>query len=72
MSAASSTVSAREAVMKFSAARTVGSISARSGSLSAGITTVWLNPQSRPGRPDIPPDYTIRALAELPAILESL
>lgn len=42
------------------------------GGLNAGITTVWLNPQSRPGRPDIPPDYTIRALAELPAILESL
>ena len=42
------------------------------GGINAGIKTVWLNYNGRPGRDDIRPDYVIRDLAELPAILEKL
>ena len=42
------------------------------GGINAGIKTVWLNYNHKPGRPDIRPDYEIHALAELPALIESL
>ncbi|MBR5094791.1 MAG: YjjG family noncanonical pyrimidine nucleotidase [Oscillospiraceae bacterium] len=42
------------------------------GGLNAGIRTCWYDPWDRPTRPDICPDHTIRDLAELPALLESL
>lgn len=42
------------------------------GGINAGIRTCWLNYNGRPGREDIVPDYEIRSLAELPALLEKL
>lgn len=40
------------------------------GGINAGIKTCWFNPQGKPGREDIVPDYEIRDLAELPPLLE--
>ena len=40
------------------------------GGINAGIKTCWFNPQGKPGREDIVPDYEIRALWELPELLE--
>lgn len=42
------------------------------GGRNAGIRTCWLNPAGEEPRPDIPPDYTIRTLEELPALLKKL
>lgn len=42
------------------------------GGLRCGIRTCWLNPSGRPGREDIVPDREIRALSELPAVIEEL
>lgn len=42
------------------------------GGINAGIRTCWFNPQGKPARADIVPDFEIRALAELPALLERL
>ena len=42
------------------------------GGRNAGIRTCWFNPHGKPARPDITPDYTIRALAELPDLLDTL
>ncbi len=42
------------------------------GGINAGITTCWVNPEGLPGRADIVPDYEIKALWELEALLESL
>jgi len=42
------------------------------GGRNAGIRTCWFNPEGKPCRTDIFPDYTIRALRELPAMLETL
>ena len=42
------------------------------GGLNAGLKTCWFNPQGKPGREDIRPDYEIRALAELPPLLETM
>ena len=42
------------------------------GGRNAGIRTCWFNPHGKPARPDITPDYTIRALAELPDLLDAL
>lgn len=42
------------------------------GGVNAGIRTCWFNPQGRPRRPDIVPDHEIRALDQLPALLEAL
>lgn len=39
------------------------------GGINAGIATCWVNPTGKPGRPDIQPDYEIKALAELPELL---
>ena len=42
------------------------------GGINAGIRTVWLNYNGKTGRADIVPDHEIRALAELPALLDRL
>ena len=42
------------------------------GGQNAGIRTCWVNPKGKSARPDIRPDCTIRALSELPALLEAL
>ena len=42
------------------------------GGRNAGIRTCWFNPQGKPARPDIAPDHTIRALSELPDLLNTL
>lgn len=42
------------------------------GGRNAGIRTCWLNPTGEPPRPDIIPDYTVRALEELPALFKTL
>ena len=42
------------------------------GGNNAGIATCWVNPQGKPRRPDIRVDYEIKALSELPSLLESL
>ena len=39
------------------------------GGINAGIRTCWLNYNGKPGRPGIVPDYEIRAITELPALL---
>ena len=40
------------------------------GGIRAGIATCWVNPEGKPGRADIQPDYEIRNLAELPEKLK--
>ncbi|MGN1001512.1 MAG: YjjG family noncanonical pyrimidine nucleotidase [Oscillospiraceae bacterium] len=40
------------------------------GGLNAGIHTCWFNPQGRPGREDILPEYTVSSLTEIPALLQ--
>ncbi len=42
------------------------------GGINAGLHTCWFNDREKPSRPDIVPDYTIRALAELPPLLERM
>ena len=42
------------------------------GGRNAGIRTCWLNPAGEDPRPDIIPDYTVRTLEELPALLKTL
>ncbi len=42
------------------------------GGINAGIKSCWFNPRGLPGRPDIVPDYEIRALSELPALIEKM
>jgi len=42
------------------------------GGSAAGLRTCWFNPQGKPGRPDICPDYEIQSLAQLPPLLETL
>lgn len=42
------------------------------GGINAGITTVWVNGRNYPPRADIRPDYEIRSIAELEALLETL
>lgn len=42
------------------------------GGNNAGIRTCWFNPDQKPPRADIVPDYTIRTLAELPGLLNTL
>lgn len=42
------------------------------GGRNAGIRTCWFNPAGNPCRPDILPDFEIRTLSELPALLETL
>lgn len=40
------------------------------GGRNAGIRTCWFNPHGKPPRADIPADYELAALAELPALLK--
>ena len=42
------------------------------GGRDAGLRTCWLERLDRPSRQDILPDYTITALHQLPALLETL
>ena len=42
------------------------------GARNAGLRSCWYNPHDLPPRPDIVPDYTIHALAELPPLLERI
>lgn len=42
------------------------------GGINAGIKTCWFNPKRLPGRADIPADYEIHALYELPELLEKI
>ena len=42
------------------------------GARNAGLRSCWYNPQGLAPRPDIPPDFTIRDLSELPPLLKQL
>ena len=42
------------------------------GGKNAGIRTCWFNPRNKPRREDIVPDYEIKALSELPSLLERI
>ncbi len=42
------------------------------GGINAGIKTCWYNPNRKPEREDIVPDYRISALQELPKLLEEI
>ena len=42
------------------------------GGINAGIRTCWFNPAGKSERDDIKPDYMIRSLGELPAMLEEI
>ncbi len=42
------------------------------GGLNAGIHTIWFDPQGKAPRPGITPAYTVRALSEIPALLQSI
>ncbi len=39
------------------------------GGIQAGMATCWVNPQGKPGREDIRPDYEIGALSQLEELL---
>ena len=42
------------------------------GGRNAGLRTCWFDHLGRPYRPDILPDYTVAALDQLPALLDTL
>lgn len=42
------------------------------GGINAGIKTCWFNPKGLPANPEIPADYEIRALSELPQLLKKI
>ena len=42
------------------------------GGINAGIATCWVNPDHKPGKPEIKPDYEIESIAQLEALLETL
>ena len=42
------------------------------GGINAGVKTCWFNPRGDAPDPDIPADYEIKHLSELPALLESI
>ena len=42
------------------------------GGINAGVKTCWFNPRGDAPNPDIPADYEIKHLSELPALLESI
>lgn len=42
------------------------------GGINAGIATCWVNPDHKPGREDIRPDYEIESLTQLEELLEEL
>ncbi len=42
------------------------------GGINAGVRTCWFNPHHKPGNPEIPPDYEIDQLSDLPPLLERI
>lgn len=42
------------------------------GGINAGMPTCWVNPHHAPANPEIPADYEIESLAQLPGLLEKL
>lgn len=42
------------------------------GGVNAGIKTCWFNPQGRPGKEGIIPDYEISQLEQVPALLKKI
>ena len=42
------------------------------GGINAGVKTCWFNPNGEEPDPDIPADYEIKHLGELPALLDSI
>lgn len=42
------------------------------GGINAGVRTCWFNPKGEAPDPDIPANYEIRSLSQLPALLESI
>lgn len=42
------------------------------GGKNAGIKTCWVNPNQKPARPDIQPDYEIESISQLEDLLESI
>ena len=42
------------------------------GARDAGLRSCWFNPHGATPRPDIKPDYTVRTLEQLPALLQRL
>ena len=42
------------------------------GGINAGIKTCWFNPQGRPGKEGIIPDYEISQLEQVPALLKKI
>ena len=42
------------------------------GGLRSGMHTCWLNPEGRPGSPDIVPEAEIRSISELPDVMAKM
>lgn len=42
------------------------------GGIQAGMKTCWINPEHKPGREDIRPDYELESIAQLEALLETI
>ena len=42
------------------------------GGIQAGMKTCWVNPQGKPAKPDLQPDYEIQSITQLEALLESI
>lgn len=42
------------------------------GGVNAGVRTVWFNPRGKANNSGISPDYEIRALTEIPALIERI
>ena len=42
------------------------------GGINAGIVTIWFNPRAKENKTGIRPDYEIRSLDEIPALIEKI
>ena len=42
------------------------------GGIRSGMKTCWINPEYKPGREDIRPDYELESIAQLEALLETI
>ena len=42
------------------------------GGINAGIATVWFNPKGLPNDSGIKPDFTVKTLSEIPAVLRQI
>ncbi len=42
------------------------------GGINAGIHTCWFNPRGKQGREDIVPEFIVKSLDEIPALIQSL